>query len=49
VIPTAHVAGLPIEETIALYGPAIMLTVGAALTMVRARVRRARRREPGPR
>ena len=43
-IPIAHVAGIPVEETAAMYGPALLLAAGAASTMVRARLRRLRRR-----
>ena len=41
-VPIAHVAGIPIEETIGMYGPAFLLAVGAACTIVRARFRRVR-------
>ena len=41
-IPIAHVAGIPIEETIGIYGPALLLAFGAACTIVRARFRRVR-------
>jgi hypothetical protein len=40
--PLAHIAGMPIEETIASLGPALLLTFGAAFTKVGARLRRAR-------
>ena len=39
-VPIAHVAGIPIEETIGMYGPAFLLAFGAACTIVRARFRR---------
>jgi hypothetical protein len=38
----AHVGGVPIEETLGLYGPALLLALGAASARVRARVRRSR-------
>jgi hypothetical protein len=41
-VPIAHVAGIPIEETIGMYGPAFLLAFGAACTIVRARFRRLR-------
>jgi hypothetical protein len=42
-MPVAHVAGIPIEETLALYGPAVLLVAGAASARLAARVRRLRR------
>jgi hypothetical protein len=41
-IPFAHIAGMPVEETIGSLGPAILLTCGAASATLRARLRRAR-------
>ena len=41
-VPIAHVAGIPIEETIGIYGPALLLAFGAACTIVRSRLRRVR-------
>jgi hypothetical protein len=41
-ISFAHIAGMPVEETIASLGPALLLTFGAASATLRARVRRAR-------
>jgi hypothetical protein len=38
----AHVGGVPIEETLGLYGPALLLAIGAASARVRARIRRPR-------
>ena len=40
-IPLAHIAGMPVEETIASLGPALLLTFGAASATLRARLRRA--------
>ena len=47
-IPLAHIAGIPVEETAAMYGPVLLLAAGAASTMVRARVRRLRQRRRPP-
>jgi hypothetical protein len=41
-IPIAHVAGIPIEETIGIYGPALLLAFAAACTIAKARLRRVR-------
>jgi hypothetical protein len=38
----AHVGGIPIEETLGMYGPALLLALGAASARVRARLRRMR-------
>ena len=40
----AHLAGVPLEETIASIMPAVLLTLGAASATLRARVRRTRQR-----
>ncbi len=40
VLPIAHVGGIPIEETIGMYAPALLLTAGAATASLRARYRR---------
>jgi hypothetical protein len=47
-LPLAHVGPFPVEETIGMYGPGILLFIGAGSTLVRARLRRLRRRQPGP-
>jgi hypothetical protein len=41
----AHVGGIPIEETVAMYGPVLLLAAGAASAQFRNmwRARRARR------
>jgi hypothetical protein len=44
VIPFAHVGGLPIEETLALYGPGLLLAFGGVTATVRARLRQVTRR-----
>jgi hypothetical protein len=38
----AHVGGIPIEETLAASGPALLTAVGAALSQLHARLRRRR-------
>jgi hypothetical protein len=44
-IPVAHVGGIPIEETLGSYGPALLLVAGAASATLSARVRNLRRRQ----
>jgi hypothetical protein len=41
-ISFAHIAGMPVEETIASLGPALLVTFGVASATFRARLRRAR-------
>ena len=41
-LPFAHIAGIPIEETLAPIIPALVLAVGAASATLRARLRRSR-------
>jgi hypothetical protein len=36
----AHIGGIPIEETIAMYGPALLLAAGAVSARLGARIRR---------
>jgi hypothetical protein len=36
----AHIAGVPLEETVLAGGPAILAAVGATVTQIRARLRR---------
>jgi hypothetical protein len=38
----AHVAGLPLEETLAASGPALLTALGAAVAQLHARLRRKR-------
>jgi hypothetical protein len=38
-VPLAHVGGLPIEETLASFGPALLLGLGVAWAKLRARLR----------
>ena len=40
---TAHLSGIPIEETIGMYAPALLLALGAATANIRARVRAMKR------
>jgi hypothetical protein len=40
----AHVGGIPLEETLGLYGPALVLVAGAASASLGARLRRIGRR-----
>ena len=39
----AHVAGIPLEETLAAGGPALLAALGAAVAQLRGRLRRRRR------
>jgi len=47
-IPLAHIAGMPVEETIASLGPALLLTFGAASATLRARLRDASAEDARP-
>jgi hypothetical protein len=38
----AHVGGIPIEETLGMYGPALVIALGAASARFGARLRRLR-------
>jgi hypothetical protein len=38
----AHVGGVPIEETLGMYGPALLVGLGVAWAKLRARLRRVR-------
>jgi hypothetical protein len=38
----AHVGGLPLEEAVGSFGPALLVALGAAATRLRALGRRAR-------
>jgi hypothetical protein len=44
----AHVGGIPLEETLGLYGPALVLMAGAASASLGARLRRIGRRPRTP-
>lgn len=41
-LPCAHLFGIPVEETLGSYGPALLLAGGAAAVALRARFRRVR-------
>ena len=47
-VPLAHVAGIPVEETLASLGPAVLVGFGVASAQVRARLRRVRSRASAP-
>jgi hypothetical protein len=40
--PSAHIGGLPIEETVASFAPALLIVLGAATAKLRARWSRMR-------
>jgi hypothetical protein len=42
--PIAHIGGIPIEETLASFGPALLVGFGVAWANLRARLRRGRSR-----
>jgi uncharacterized membrane protein len=42
--PLAHLGGIPIEETLGAFGPALLVGLGVAWAQLRARLRRARAR-----
>jgi hypothetical protein len=46
-IPSAHVAGIPVEETLLAAGPAIAVWAGLTAGRLRRVVRRALRRDDG--
>jgi hypothetical protein len=46
--PFAHVGGVPIEETLGSFGPALLVGLGVAWAQLRARLRRGRARASGP-
>ena len=43
-VPIAHVGGIPVEETLASLGPALLVAFGVAWANLRARLRRLRSR-----
>ena len=43
-LPLAHVGGIPVEETLASFTPALLLAFGAASATLRARLRQLRSR-----
>jgi hypothetical protein len=44
IAPVAHVAGMPVEETVGMYGPVLVLVAGAASAKVAIRFRNLRTR-----
>lgn len=42
-IPLAHIAGIPVEETLLSFGPVGAVAAGAVVASARARARRLRR------
>jgi hypothetical protein len=46
-VPFAHIAGIPIEETLVPIIPALVLAVGVASATIRARLRRGSSRRRG--
>jgi hypothetical protein len=41
-LPSSHVAGIPIEETVAMYGSVLLVVLSVAWAAVGIRVRRLR-------
>jgi len=48
-LPFAHVGGMPIEETLGSFGPALLVALGVTWTKLRARLRMVRSRAGGAR
>jgi hypothetical protein len=46
--PSAHVGGIPIEETLGSLGPALLVGIGVAWANLRARLRPVRSRASAP-
>jgi hypothetical protein len=46
-IPLAHIFGIPVEETLGSYGPALLVTVGTAVATLHARMSRRSQRRRG--
>jgi hypothetical protein len=44
IAPVAHVAGVPVEETVGMYGPVLLLVAGAASAKIGIRYRNLRAR-----
>jgi hypothetical protein len=38
-LPLAHIVGIPIEETLGSFAPALLVVLGVAWTQLRARLR----------
>jgi hypothetical protein len=43
-LPFAHIAGIPVEETLGALGPAATVLIGMSSSLARSRWRRARAR-----
>jgi hypothetical protein len=43
-LPFAHVSGIPIEETVGVYGPVLLLVAGLASARLSVRLRQLRGR-----
>jgi hypothetical protein len=46
-LPLAHIAGIPVEETIGSFGPALLIALGAAMATLRLRRMPSRGRTRG--
>jgi hypothetical protein len=46
-LPCAHIGGVPIEETLGSFGPALLIALGAVAAKLRARLLRMRSRGTG--
>jgi hypothetical protein len=44
ILPFAHIGGVPIEETLGSFGPALLVGFGVTWARLRARLRRLRSR-----
>ena len=47
--PFAHIAGIPVEETLGSLGPVLLVAFGVAWAQLRARLRPVRSRASAPR
>jgi hypothetical protein len=47
-VPFAHLGGIPIEETLGSFGPALLVGFGVAWAKLRSRLRRVRSRAKAP-
>jgi hypothetical protein len=47
-VPVAHIAGVPVEETLGMLGPIAATVIGAATVTLRSRWRRLRNGERAP-
>jgi len=46
--PFAHIGGVPVEETLGAFGPALLVAFGVAWTQLRALLRPVRSRASAP-